>query len=139
MVGTLSALHKITILSSLNSRGTKHWLDSNKIVDMDDVIDSSVGLTDEVLTERQIKLARSRGAVDLFITGNPTMWAFAFDMGIPAVMVGQPSYLRPEFRPDAPKRLRAWNDIEEAVRKENIRRTNDARLTRTDEGLRFDG
>jgi hypothetical protein len=139
MVGTLSAFHKITILSFMDERGTKHWLDSNKIVDMDDIIDSSVGLTDEHLTERQIKLARSRGAVDLFITGDPSMWAFAFEMGIPSVMMGQPSYLRPEFRPDAPKRLRAWNDIEEAIRKENIKRTNDARLVRTDEGLRFDG
>lgn len=139
MVGTLSAFHKITVLSPMSTQGTKYWLDINKIVDIDDILDSSVGLTDEHLTERQIKLARSRGAIDLFITGNPSMWAFAFEMGIPALMLGQPSYLRPEFRPDAPKKLRAWNDIEDSVRKENIRRTQDARLTRTDEGVRFDG
>lgn len=138
-VGTLSAFHKITLLSSMDDNATKYWLNSNKIVDIDEIIDSSVGLTDEVLTERQIKLARSRGSIDLFITGNPKMWAFAFEMGIPAIMLGQPSYLRPEFRPDAPKKLRAWNDIEESIRKENIRRTEDARLTREDEGLRFDG
>jgi hypothetical protein len=139
IVGTLSAYHKITVLSAMDTPSTKLWFDSNKIVDIDDIIDSSAGLTDEVLTERQIKLARSRGAVDLFITGDPSMWAYAFEMGIPAIMMGQPSYLRPEFRPDAPKKLRAWNDIEEAVRKENIQRTQDARLTRNDESLRFDG
>jgi hypothetical protein len=52
-------------------------------------------------------------------------------------MFGAPSYTRPEFRPDAPKRLRAWNDIEKAIEEQNALRTQDARLSRT-EALNFE-
>jgi hypothetical protein len=130
--------NRIIIMSSSSDAETTYWLNTNKIVEVDDVIDSSAGLATESLQERQIKLARSRGNVDLFITANPELWAFAFEMGIPSVMFGQPSYLRPEFRPDAPSRVRSWTQIEEAVIKQNIARTNDARLNREDEGVRFE-
>jgi hypothetical protein len=113
------------------------WLDVNKIVDFDRIIDNKVHLEGESLAERQVKVARSRGPVDLFITNNPTMWAFAFDQGIPSVMFGVPSYTRVEFRPDAPKRVRAWSDIESAIAKQNTLRTQDARLSRT-ESLNFE-
>ena len=138
MVGTLTVYNKITVMSSTDGNETDHWLKSHKIVDVDDVIDSSVGLATETLAERQIKLARSRGSVDLFITGNPAMWAFAFDMGIPSVLFGQPSYIRPEFRPDAPSRVRSWTDIEDAIVRQNVARTEDARLKRDSEGVRIE-
>lgn len=138
MVGTLTVYNRITIMSSSSDAETQYWLDTNKIVEVDDVIDSSAGLATESLQERQIKLARSRGNVDLFITANPELWTFAFEMGIPSLMLGQPSYLRPEFRPDAPSRVRSWTQIEEAVIKQNIARTNDARLNREEEGVRFE-
>jgi hypothetical protein len=37
-----------------------------------------------------------------------------------------------EFRPDAPKKVRSWDDIVAAVDKQNELRTKDARLARTD-------
>jgi hypothetical protein len=52
-------------------------------------------------------------------------------------MFGMPSYLRPEFRPDMPKKIRSWNQIEEAIEKQNVLRTQDARLSRT-ESLNFE-
>jgi hypothetical protein len=137
MVGTLSVYNQLTFMSDESELATKQWLNNNKVVDFDRIIDSSVELVGEELAHRQIKFARSRGPVDLFITNNPELWAFAFDMGIPSVMFGVPSYTRPEFRPDAPKRLRAWNEIEEAINKQNALRTEDARLTRT-EALNFE-
>lgn len=137
MVGTLSSWNKVTLMSSLNKQQTQQWLDVNKIVDFDQIIDSSAGLAGEDLGERQITFARSLGAVDLFITNNPTRWAFAFDQGIASVMFGVPSYTRPEFRPDAPKRVRAWSDIEKAIEEQNALRTKDARLSRT-ESLNFE-
>jgi hypothetical protein len=137
MVGSLSAWNQITLMSSLNAKQTQQWLDVNKIVEFDRVIDSSVGLVDEPLDERQIKFARSVGPIDLFITNSPKTWAFAFDQGIACVMFGVPSYTRPEFRPDAPRRVRAWSDIEQAIEEQNTLRTQDARLTRT-EALNFE-
>lgn len=137
MVGTLTVYNKIILMSALDRRATEYFLNSNKVVDVDDIIDSSVGLEGEDLGERQINHARALGGIDLFITGNPRLWAYAFDMGIPSVMFGQPSYLRPEFRPDAPKRIRAWDAIEKSITEQNIKRTTDARLIRT-ETLKFE-
>jgi hypothetical protein len=137
MVGTLSVHNTLTFMCPEDEVGFQHWLDSNKIVECDRIIDGSVGLVDENLKERQVKLARARGPVDLFVTNDPSLWAFAFDQGIPSVMFGVPSYTRVEFRPDAPREIRAWGDIEESIKKQTALRTNDARITRT-EALNFE-
>lgn len=137
MVGTLSVHNTLTFMCPEEEGAFKQWLDGNKVVDYDRIIDGSFELVDERLKERQVKLARARGNVDLFITNDPTMWAFAFDHGIPSVMFGVPSYTRVEFRPDAPKNIRAWGDIEEAIKKQTEMRTQDARLSRT-EALNFE-
>ena len=137
MVGALSSYNKISFMSDMTKAEMEQWVNVNKIVDFDNLIDSSVHLEGENLQERQIKYVRSRGAVDMFITNNPTLWAYSFEQGIPSVMFGMPSYTRAEFRPDAPKRIRAWNDIEEAVEKQNALLTKDARLLRT-ESINFE-
>ena len=137
MVGTLSVYNSLTFMTSQTEPWMIQWLNANKVVDYDRIIDASVGLEGEKLGERQVNFARSRGPIDLFITNDPGMWAYAFDQGIPSAMFGVPSYTRPEFRPDAPKKLRAWNQIEEAVIKQNALRTEDARLSRT-EALNFE-
>jgi hypothetical protein len=137
MVGTLSVHNTLTFMCPESETAFMDWLNSNKVVDYDRVVDGSVGLIDENLKERQIKHTRARGNVDLFITNDPTLWAYAFDLGIPSVMFGVPSYTRVEFRPDAPRERRAWSDIEEAIKKQNALRTNDARISRT-EALNFD-
>lgn len=137
MVGALTSWNKVTFITEMTAAEAEQWININKIFEYDNMIDSSVGLVEEDLKERQLKLARARGTVELFITSNPKLWAFAFNQGIPSVMFGIPSYLRPEFRPDAPKRVRAWNEIENAVKKQNELRTKDSRLKRG-EGIRFE-
>ena len=137
MVGSLSSWNRIMLMSALDEGATKYWLDTNKVVDFDKIIDASAGLVNEELGRRQINFARSLGPIDLFITNNPSLWAYAFEQGIASVMFGVPKYTRPEFRPDAPKRVRAWDEIEKAVEEQNILRTNDVRLTRT-EALNFE-
>lgn len=137
MAGTLSVYNQITFMSDLPPAQLQQWLDVNKIVDYDKLIDRSAYLEGDELAHRQIKLARSRGQVDLFITNDPSLWAYAFDLGIPSMMFGVPSYTRPEFRPDAPSKKRSWTDIEEAIKKQNALRTNDVRLSRGD-GVSFE-
>jgi hypothetical protein len=132
ITGALSAYNQITFITDLSEARINQWLDENKVVDFDNVISSAVHLEGEVLKERQIKHARARGPIDLFITANPTLWAFAFEQGIPSIMFGVPTYLRAEFRPDAPKSVRAWDDIVEAVAKQNALMTKDKRLVRTE-------
>jgi hypothetical protein len=137
MVGALSAYNQITFISSTTEAETKQWLDVNRIVDYDNVIANEVHLEGEDLKQRQITFARAKAGVGLVITGDPHVWAFAFEQGIPSVMFGVPSYVRPEFRPDAPKKVRAWAEIETAIERQNALRTQDARLTRT-ETLNFE-
>jgi hypothetical protein len=132
MVGTLSVYNQLVFMGNETQAELKYWMDSNKVVDDDLLIDSSVKLEGEELAQRQLTVARSRGPVDLFITNNPSMWAFAFDQGIPSVMFGVPAYTRVEFRPDAPKKARSWAQIQEAITAQNIAKTNDARLNRTE-------
>lgn len=137
LVGALSAWNKISYMTSSGTAEVTQWMDQNKVVDFDVVIDSSVGLEGEDLKERQVKYARSRGKVDMLITNDPKLWVFAFEQGITSIMFGHPSYLRAEFRPDAPKAIRSWDQIQEAIAKQNALRTQDARLTRT-ETLNFE-
>ena len=137
ITGALSAYNQLTFLTDQQEPQAIRWLNENKVVDFDNVIDASVSLPDEDLRQRQLKVARAKGNVDLYITSSPAMWAFAFEQGIACLMFGVPSYLRAEFRPDAPKKVRAWNEIEQAVKKHNEIRTQDARLTRS-EGVRFE-
>lgn len=137
MVGALSAYNQISLMTDAATAEVTQWLDINKVVDFDNVFDASLSLAGDELAHRQINFARSRGKVDLFITNSPELWAYAFDLGIPSVMFGVPSYTRPEFRPDAPRKVRAWNEIEQAIEKQNAMRTQDARLTRT-ETLNFE-
>lgn len=137
IVAVMGAWNQLVFMSSLTKDQTIQWLNVNKIVDYDRLIDSSVSLPDEELPHRQIRFARSTGNIDLFITNNPSLWAYAFEQGIPSIMFAVPSYTRVEFRPDAPSRKRAWADIEEAVNKQNALKTQDARLTRY-EGAKFE-
>jgi hypothetical protein len=137
MYSTLTVYNRMTILSSSTKEETERWLNVNKIVDFDLIIDSKYRLEGESLVERQVNVARARGTADLFITADPTAWVYAFNHGIPSVMFGVPAYQRVEFRPDAPKRVRSWDNIVQAVEKQNELRTKDVRLTRT-EGLNFE-
>lgn len=137
MHASLAAYNRMTIMSSMTEAETLRWMDLNKVVDYDKIIDSSVFLEGEHPQQRQITHARALGPVELFITNNPSNWAYAFEQGIPSVMFGVPSYTRPEFRPDAPRKVRAWNDIEAAVAKQTALRTRDRRL-KEQEGVRFE-
>lgn len=137
MTGALSSYNQITFITDMSRDDAEQWLNENKIVDFDNIIGTEVTLVNETLKERQLKMARAKGGVGLFITSNPSLWAFAFDSGIPSVMFGVPSYLRAEFRPDAPKNKRSWNEIEESIRKQNEAMTKDARILRT-ETVRFE-
>jgi len=136
MVGALSAYNQITFITDMSRDDAEKWFNEHKVVDFDHIIGKEVTLAGENLKQRQLNLARAKAGIGLFITSNPALWAYAFDQGIPSVMFGVPSYLRPEFRPDAPKKLRSWSQIEESVRRQNEMMTKDARLIRT-ETIRF--
>lgn len=136
VVGALSAYNQISLITEMSKPAAEQWLNQNKVVDFDHIIDNSVSLQGEDLKTRQIKLARAKGRIDLVMTASPLVWVVAFEQGIPAIMFGVPDYLRAEFRPDAPRQVRAWDDIAAAIAKQNELKTKDARIIRT-ETVRF--
>jgi len=137
LAGTLSVHNKITFFTEMPTAEAERWLNQSKIVDYDDLLAAEMSLHGVPLKERQVTFARSRGTVDLVITSDPQLWSFAFDQGLTAVLFGVPQYSRVEFRPDAPKQVRAWNHIEDSIRTQNELRTKDARQSRI-EGIMFE-
>lgn len=137
LTGALSAFNKITFITDMEESDATRWLNENKIVDFDLIVGSSYALEGEDLKQRQIKYLRAKNPAGLFITSNPATWAFAFELGITCIMFGQPSHLDPGNRPNAPARVRSWSQIEEQVKKDNERRTERARQSRS-EGVRFE-
>lgn len=137
MYAALAAYNRVTIMSPLSQAETIDWMDANKVVDYDAIVDNTVWLPDEDPKQRQVNFARASGGIDILITNDPALWAYAFDLGIASVLFGLPKYTRAEFRPDAPKKVRSWDSIIEAVEKQNAMKTQDMRLQR-DESVRFE-
>jgi hypothetical protein len=52
-------------------------------------------------------------------------WVFE-EQGIPAIMFMNPSYLPVEHRPDAPKKVRTWDQIQESIDRVNVAKSKDA-------------
>jgi len=137
LASTLTAYNRVMYMTGSTEEDAIRWLDTHKIVDFDRIIDKSVGLVDVPLGHRQLTFARAQGRLELFITGDPALWVYAFEQGIPSVLFGHPDYSRAEFRPDAPKRVRTWDEVQVAIDKQNTLRTKDMRLSRT-ESLNFE-
>ena len=131
--GSLSTHNRISFFSSQPFTEMKYWLDSNKIIDYDNLIDNSVALPDEDLKQRQLKVARAKGLAEMVVTSDPALWTFAFEQGIPVILFAVPAYTRPEYRPDAPTSVRSWDSITQAIAKQAVLLAEDARTSKVEE------
>ena len=106
------AIGRVTLLTGLDRRTADAWCMTNNVMDYDDMIDASVLLDpDEPLRHRQLDVARTRGRVDLYVDADPAYVAEGMRRGLTSLLFNDPSYARPEFRPDAPKAVRRWDEI----------------------------
>lgn len=106
------AVGRITVLSSMDAKTTEVWCMVHKLNNYDDIIDNSVVIDPaEPLKFRQLSVARTKGTVDMFIDGDPGVVAEAMRRGIPSLLFSSPAYVRPEFRPDAGKGVRPWDEL----------------------------
>ena len=129
--------HRVAIFTSQKRTDAEHWLNVNGFVAYDELIDNTYDLIGDELSQRQITVARSRQQVELLVTGDPQLAAWAFEQGLPSLVLAHPDTMRVQNRPDAPKKMRAWTDIEEVITKRNIKRSID--ISKDDAGLfRFD-
>lgn len=117
----LNAAHRVALITSDTHADASHWLHSHGIIGYDDLLDNSVDLTGENLKKRQFLLSRSKAPLEMYVDSDPTMCAWVFEhQNVPTLLVSHPSYLPVEHRPDAPRKVRKWNDIEEAITKVNL-------------------
>lgn len=117
-------LHRVALISKTTEEESKYWLHSHGIVGFDDLLGNSVDLAGEDLKRRQFILSRGRAPIEMYVDADPAMCAWVFEnQGIPALMFMNPDYLPVEHRPDAPKSVRTWGSIEEAITKQNLAKT----------------
>ena len=129
--------HRVAIFKSPKRTDAEHWLNVNGFIAYDELIDNTYDLIGDELSQRQITVARSRQQVELLVTGDPQLAAWAFEQGLPSLVLAHPDTMLVQNRPDAPKKMRAWTDIEEVITKRNIKRSLD--LAEDDGALfRFD-
>ena len=125
---SLSGNHRVALATSRTKADAEHWLLSHGIVGYDDLLDSSYSLEGEDLKKRQFTISRSTAPIELYVDADPEMVAWAFEQGVPSLLLAHPSYLRVENRPDAPKSIRKWGEITAAITRQNIARALNRRL-----------
>jgi hypothetical protein len=105
-------------MTSRKEEDAKQWLQSHGIINYDDLIDSSFALEGEDLKKRQFTMSRSRAPIEMYVDADPTMCAWVFEeQRVPAILFS---------RPDAPKKVRRWSDIEASVNRVNMARSEQA-------------
>ena len=127
--------HRVAIFTSQKRTDAEHWLNMNGFIAFDELIDNTYDLIGDELSQRQITVARSRQQVELLVTGDPQLAAWAFEQGIPSLVLAHPDTMLVQNRPDAPKKMRAWTDIEDVITKRNVKRSLD--MAKYDDGALF--
>lgn len=114
---TLRRGYKVALLAHERDESKiLHWLRTNDVSDYTTVLaGGGAGEAERPAARReeQLRTLRGRGyALDLVIDASPAVIAKAMHMGITALLFASPAYARPEFRPDAPRGIREWADME---------------------------
>lgn len=129
------AVGRVILATSLERRQADAWCLTNNLMDHDDLIDGTVALDpDEPLRFRQLSIARARGAVDIYIDADPAYVAEGLRRGMTSLLFSQPSYARPEFRPDAPRGIRPWEELIAERTRQQAMIASDSRLFDDDPG-----
>ena len=96
---------------------TEVWLRENKIVRIDDLLCMEDFDFDDPFS--LVEYCRSKGTVELVVTADPELATTILDSGIPTLLFLSPKYIRPEFRPDAPRGAKAWADLTASLDKQD--------------------
>jgi hypothetical protein len=117
--------HRVAIFTSQKRKDAEQWLNVNGFIAYDELIDNTYDLIGDELAQRQITIARSRQQVELLVTGDPALAAWAFEQGLPSLVLAHPDTMLVQNRPDAPKKMRSWGAIEDVITQRNIKRSQD--------------
>lgn len=120
----LKSNSRVAIFTGWSKSTAEHWLAVNGFVGYDELIDNSYNLIGDELSKRQITVARSRQPVELVITSEPSLVAWVFENGIPALLFAHPDTMLINNRPDI--KMKPWADIEDVIVKRNVQRSLEA-------------
>lgn len=133
MYRSMKVLGRVILLTSMDRQMAEVWLMMHNMSDYDELIDSSVALDpSEKLRHRQLAVARTRGEITMYVDADPSMVAESLRLGITSLLFSSPQYSRPEFRPDAPKGVRRWDDLVGERTRQQALKAADYRLQQDD-------
>jgi hypothetical protein len=136
---SLAMVGRTVVITEMDEQLAKVWLMMHNLSKYDLLIDNSVLIDpDESLKRRQLAIARSRGTVSMYVDADPSMAAEALRQGIPTLLFSTPLYARPEYRPDAPKGIRKWDDIVAEKNRQQALKAVDDRLHKSDESMGYE-
>ena len=126
---SLNQTHRVLILC--HKRGeAERWLKQNNIVsivdDLVDYIDPASTPDDESI--RQVEHCRAKGKIDFVVTSDLDLTKQLMENGITTLLFVHPKYMRPEFRPDKPYGIRAWDSITEEIDRQQELYAEDPRV-----------
>jgi hypothetical protein len=85
-----------------------------------------------------VETIRSRGPLELAIESDPALAARMLHYGVPTMLVSEPFYARPEFRPDAEKTVSPWANIVSELDAQRTMLAEDSRIKGESHGDRFE-
>jgi len=93
----------------LATDGTKveaeYWLRNNMISGYADILDNTYAYEGQDLRDRQLKLQRSSGAVELFVDSDTDRVARAYASGVTSLMFAAPKFIRTK------RQVKPWEDL----------------------------
>ena len=118
--------HRRTVIICDKREYTEAWLKTNNIVKIDDLVVSEE--TNNLTGMDIINHCRSKGKIDLVVTADPELATRLLEQGLASVLFLEPKYIRPEFRPDAPRGVRAWEELTTEIIKQDDLYREDPRV-----------
>lgn len=123
------AIGRVVLVTELDRRMADAWCLTNNVADYDDLIDSGVAVDpDEPVRFRQLSVARNKGTVDLYIDADPMYVAEGLRRGMTSLLFSAPAYARPEYRPDARRGVRPWEELVNERTRQQAMLATDSRL-----------
>lgn len=117
---SLCSQHRVVLCLDGPTPAAERWLMLEGLTAHDHMIDASVARVGMDLRDRQSDVERSMGTVDLLVDPSPERCAKGLQKGITSLLFLHPQYLRPEFRPDSHKPIRAWSQIEAEIEQQAL-------------------
>jgi hypothetical protein len=86
---------------------------------------SSTAMSLSAWKARQVReFTRNGTAVAWYIDTDPGAIAEVYMEGVPTLLMSNPYFTRPEFRPDAERKVRAWGDLVTTIETEQLLRVS---------------